>query len=103
MKTIINKAAEIFGNQAIVVNIEAKKWDNYWECYTDGGKIQTGKDVIDWAKEIEQRGAGEILLNSIDNDGVMNGFDLNLGLKTSYKDFVNSNHFKDLVKKENLI
>ncbi|SFV53864.1 Imidazole glycerol phosphate synthase cyclase subunit [hydrothermal vent metagenome] len=76
--TIINRAAEIFGNQAIVVNIEAKKWNNYWECYTDCGRIQSGKDVIEWAKEVEDRGAGEILLQSVDRDGRKRGFDLEL-------------------------
>ena len=76
--TLINRAAEIFGNQAIVVNIEAKKWDNWWECYTDCGRIQSGKDVIEWAKEVEQRGAGEILLQSVDKDGRKRGFDLEL-------------------------
>jgi cyclase len=76
--TIIQKAAQIFGNQAVVVNIEAKKWDNHWECYTDGGRIQSGKDVLQWAKEVETLGAGEILLQSVDNDGRQRGFDLEL-------------------------
>lgn len=75
---IINNAAEIFGSQAVVVNIEAKKWNNYWECYTDCGRIQSGKDVLEWAKEVEQRGAGEILLQSVDKDGRNRGFDLEL-------------------------
>jgi len=76
--SIINKAAEIFGNQAIVVNIEAKKWDDYWECYTDCGRIQSGKDVLEWVEEVEKRGAGEILLQSVDKDGRNRGFDLEL-------------------------
>lgn len=75
---IINQAAEIFGNQAVVVNIEAKRWDNKWECYTDCGRIQSGKDAITWAREAEQRGAGEILLQSVDYDGRQRGFDLEL-------------------------
>jgi cyclase len=75
---IINKAAEIFGRQAVVVNIEAKKWDSRWECYTDCGRIQSGKDVLEWAKEAEERGAGEILLQSVDADGRNKGFDLEL-------------------------
>lgn len=75
---IINKAAEIFGNQAVVVNIEAKKWDDWYECYTDCGRIKSGKDVIKWAKEVEQRGAGEILLQCVDTDGRQRGFDLEL-------------------------
>jgi len=78
---IIKNAAEIFGNQAIVVNIEAKKLEKTWECYTDCGRIQTGKDVIEWAKEVEQNGAGEILLQSVDHDGRRKGFDLELSKK----------------------
>lgn len=77
-KNIINVAAKTFGSQAVVVGIEAKKWGNYWECYTDCGKIQTGQDVIEWAKEVESRGAGEILLQSVDRDGRKIGFDIDL-------------------------
>ena len=77
-ETIIQRAAQVFGNQAVVVNIEAKKWDNYWECYTDCGRIQSGKDVIQWAKRVEELGAGEILLQSVDKDGRNLGFDLEL-------------------------
>lgn len=75
---IINQAAEIFGNQAVVVNIEAKKWDNWYECYTDCGRIQSGRNVIEWAKEVEQRGAGEIFLQCVDTDGRQMGFDIEL-------------------------
>jgi imidazole glycerol-phosphate synthase subunit HisF len=78
---IINKAAEIFGRQAVVVNIEAKKWNSGWECYTDCGRVQSGKEVLEWAKEVEDRGAGEILLQSVDNDGRKKGFDLKLSKK----------------------
>lgn len=78
---IINKAAEIFGNQAVVINIEAKRWQRSWECYTDCGRIQSGKDVLEWVKEAEQRGAGEILLQSVDNDGRRRGFDIELASK----------------------
>ncbi|MCF6309510.1 MAG: imidazole glycerol phosphate synthase cyclase subunit [Sulfurimonas sp.] len=78
---IINQAAEIFGNQAVVVNIEAKKWDNWYECYTDCGRIQSGKNVLEWIKEVEQRGAGEILLQVVDKDGRQRGFDLELSKK----------------------
>lgn len=78
---IINKAAEIFGNQAVVVNIEAKKWENHWECYTDCGRIQSQKDVLEWVQEVERRGAGEILLQSVDADGRRRGFDIELAKK----------------------
>ena len=76
--SIINKAAEVFGNQAVVVNIEAKKWQRNWECYTDCGRIQSGRDVLEWVQEVEQRGAGEILLQSVDTDGRRRGFDIEL-------------------------
>lgn len=75
---IINQAAQIFGNQAVVVSIEAKKWDNWYECYTDCGRIQSGKDVLAWVKEVEKRGAGEILLQCVDSDGRQRGFDKEL-------------------------
>jgi cyclase len=75
---IINKAAKVFGSQAVVVNIEAKKWNDNWECFTDCGRIQSGVDVLDWVKDIEQRGAGEVLLQSVDTDGRQRGFDIDL-------------------------
>jgi imidazole glycerol-phosphate synthase subunit HisF len=78
---IINKAAEVFGNQAVVVNIEAKKWNSHWECYTDCGRIQSKIDVLEWTQEAEQRGAGEILLQSVDADGRCRGFDIELSEK----------------------
>lgn len=78
---IINQAAEIFGNQAVVVNIEAKKWGHWYECYTDCGRIQSGKDVLQWAKEVESRGAGEIFLQCVDTDGRQRGFDKELAKK----------------------
>ncbi|MDQ7059368.1 MAG: imidazole glycerol phosphate synthase cyclase subunit [Ghiorsea sp.] len=78
---IINEASEVFGNQAVVVNIEAKYWGDHWECYTDCGRIQSGKDVVEWAIEVESRGAGEILLQSVDKDGRQQGFDIELARK----------------------
>ena len=75
---LINDSAEIFGSQAVVVNIEAKKMENNWQCYTDGGKIQSFRDVVSWAKEVENRGAGEILLQSVDEDGKQKGFDIDI-------------------------
>ena len=79
--SIINKAAEVFGNQAIVINIEAKKWKHNWECFTDCGRIQSGKDVLEWVNEAQDRGAGEILLQSVDTDGRRQGFDIELATK----------------------
>jgi len=77
-KNIISEAARIFGSQAVVVNIEAKKNYNGWECYTDCGRIPSGIPVLDWAKEVERLGAGEILLQSVDADGRQRGFDVEL-------------------------
>jgi len=79
--SIINKASEVFGSQSVVVNIEAKRWKGHWECYTDCGRIQSGRDVLEWAKEVENRGAGEILLQSVDMDGRCRGYDIELAKK----------------------
>jgi cyclase len=75
---LINEAASIFGNQAICINVEAKKIDDGWVCLTDCGRISSGRKVLDWVKEVEARGAGEILLQSVDYDGRKRGFDLEL-------------------------
>jgi len=75
---LIDEAAKTFGSQAVVVNVEAKAWQGWYECYTDCGRIQSGKNVLEWVKEVEQRGAGEILLQSVDKDGRKLGFDIEL-------------------------
>jgi len=76
---IIKEISKRFGSQCLVVSIEAKhKSENQWEVYTNNGREKTGKDVTSWAKEVQQLGAGEILLTSIDQDGTQKGFDLNL-------------------------
>ena len=74
---LIKDGADIFGSQCICVGIDAKKVaDNKWTVYINGGRIDMQLDLIDWVKRIEQFGAGEICLNSIDTDGVRGGFDL---------------------------
>lgn len=78
---LINEAAAVFGNQAICINIEAKKIEGDWICLTDCGRISSGRKVLDWVKEVEERGAGEILLQSVDCDGRQRGFDLDLAKK----------------------
>ena len=78
---IIDEAAKYFGSQAIIVNIESKRWDNWCECYSDCGRIRSGKNVLDWVKEVESRGAGEVLLQSVDHDGRQRGFDIELAQK----------------------
>jgi cyclase len=76
---IINKAAEIFGNQAVVVNIEAKKIDvSSWEAYKFCGREKTNLNLIDWINTIHDKGCGEILLTSIDKEGTETGFDIDL-------------------------
>lgn len=76
---IINEAAYKFGSQCVVVAIDAKKREEGgWEVYINGGRIPMEMDVVEWAVEAEKRGAGEILLTSMDCDGVKNGYDLEL-------------------------
>ena len=76
---LINDAAYKFGNQCVVCAIDAKqRTDGGWEVYLNGGRIPTGIDAVKWAVEAEQRGAGEILLTSMDQDGQKNGYDIAL-------------------------
>lgn len=76
---LITEAAEKFGNQCVVVAIDAKsRPDGGFDVYLNGGRKNTGKDAVEWAKEAERLGAGEILLTSMDCDGVKNGYDLKL-------------------------
>ena len=70
----INELASKFGNQCIVLAIDAKYEDNDWYVYLVGGRIKTDIKLFDWAKEVENRGAGEILFTSMDHDGTKNGF-----------------------------
>jgi cyclase len=76
---LIADAANQFGVQCIVVAIDAKREANRrWQVYTHGGRRPSERDVIEWAREVEQRGAGEILLTSMDEDGQLNGYDIAL-------------------------
>ena len=76
----VREAAQRFGSQCIVVAIDAKKinqpGETRWEIFTHGGRKSTGLDAVQWALEMERLGAGEILLTSMDQDGVKNGYDL---------------------------
>lgn len=76
--SLISKGADKFGNQCIVVAIDAKKTKKSWDVFINGGRINTGLDAIQWAKKVESLGAGEILLTSMDRDGTKIGFDLDL-------------------------
>jgi cyclase len=75
---MITECAEAFGNQCIVVAIDAKRTEDSWEVYTYSGTRPTGLDAIEWAVEACERGAGEILLTSMDADGTKAGYDLEL-------------------------
>ena len=75
---LIDEAANKFGSQCVVVAIDAKKTGEGYSVFINGGRLDTGKDALAWAKEAQERGAGEILLTSMDCDGVKNGFELNL-------------------------
>ncbi len=76
---LIKEASKVFGSQCIVVSIEAKKRaEDKYECLTDNGRETTGLDVFQWARCVEELGAGEILLTSVDNEGTGNGYDIGL-------------------------
>ena len=78
-KKIIKDSAENFGSQCTVIAIDAKKISkNKWEVFTNGGRNPSGKDALTYAKEVEDLGAGEILLTSMDRDGTKKGYDLEL-------------------------
>lgn len=71
---LINEIAAKYGSQCVVVAIDAKQIDGDWIVHLVGGKVPTELNLFDWAKEVEQRGAGEILFTSMNNDGTKNGF-----------------------------
>ncbi|MAN27141.1 MULTISPECIES: imidazole glycerol phosphate synthase subunit HisF [Mesonia] len=71
---LINELSAKFGSQCVVVAIDAKKVEDVWKVHLVGGKLATELNLFDWAKEVEQRGAGEILFTSMNNDGTKNGF-----------------------------
>lgn len=74
---LIKDGADIFGSQCICVGIDAKKIaDNKWTVFINGGRVDMKLDLIDWVRKVEELGAGEICLNSIDADGTKEGFDL---------------------------
>src|SRR5919201_74874 len=80
---LVNEGAERFGSQCIVLFIDCKRTQEadgrmWWQVYLNGGRVATGKDAVEWAVEGVQRGAGELVLNSIDADGTRDGYDLDL-------------------------
>ncbi|MFC1463468.1 MAG: imidazole glycerol phosphate synthase subunit HisF [Candidatus Brachytrichaceae bacterium NZ_4S206] len=75
---LINEAAWRFGSQCVVVAIDARRDGDGWKVYLNGGRVPTDLDAVAWAQEVERRGAGEILLTSMDTDGTQDGYDLPL-------------------------
>lgn len=71
---LIDEIAKRFGSQVCVCAIDAEYNDRRWTCFLNGGRVPTGRDLFDWAKEAEDRGAGEILFTSMNHDGVKNGY-----------------------------
>lgn len=77
--SLIDEGSKRFGSQCIVVAIDAKReQDKGWQVYINGGRIPTGREAVEWAREVEDRGAGEILLTSMDRDGTKDGYDIEL-------------------------
>ena len=76
--SIFTAGAERFGAQCVVASIDAKREGDSWRVYTAGGRKPTGLDAVEWAREVVARGAGEILLTSIDRDGARGGYDVAL-------------------------
>ena len=74
----ITEAARTYGSQCIVASIEAKRSAAGWEAYVDNGREKTGIDVLDWARQLEDLGCGEILITSVDQEGTKKGFDVEL-------------------------
>jgi cyclase len=75
---LVDRIASIYGSQCLVASIEAKRKDYGWEVYVGNGREPTGRKVVEWARELEQRGAGELLVTSIDQEGTQRGFDIEL-------------------------
>ena len=71
---LVDEIAKHFGSQVCVVAIDAKQTDRGWKCYLNGGRIETERGLFEWAKEVNDRGAGEILFTSMDHDGVKTGY-----------------------------
>jgi cyclase len=75
---LVDELADVFGAQCVVLAIDAKRVDGFWEVFVAGGRTPTGRDAVLWAREAVERGAGEILLTSMDRDGTNAGYDLAL-------------------------
>ena len=105
---LITKTAQLHGAQCVVASIDARKNGEAWECFSHNGQVPTGRDVVNHAKEMEERGAGELIITSIERDGTMMGYDLELIAAISSKVKIpviasggagNYQHMIDAVKK----
>ena len=109
---LISECVNYFGSQCIVVAIDAKKIDNEYFVHINAGKKNTGIKLKDWAKEVQRRGAGEILLTSMDFDGTQKGFDIDMNRLVSETVHIpviasggagaDSRHFRDVFEKTNV-
>ena len=75
---LLDELADTFGAQCVVLAIDGKRTDEGFEVFVNGGRVATGRDVVEWAREGAERGAGEILLTSMDRDGTKDGYDIEL-------------------------
>ena len=109
---LISECVNYFGSQCIVVAIDAKKIDNEYFVHINAGKKNTGVKLKDWAKEVQRRGAGEILLTSMDFDGTQKGFDIDMNRLVSETVHIpviasggagaDSRHFRDVFERTNV-
>lgn len=109
---LVSECVNYFGSQCIVVAIDAKKIDNEYFVHINAGKKNTGIKLKDWAKEVQRRGAGEILLTSMDFDGTQKGFDIDMNRLVSETVHIpviasggagaDSRHFRDVFEKTNV-
>ena len=76
--SLIDRAARRYGDQCVVLSMDVKRVDGAFRVFAKGGRVDTGLDALEWAREGQERGAGELVVNSIDTDGVKKGFDLEM-------------------------
>lgn len=77
-RTVIGRAAKIYGNQCVVLSMDVKRVDGRFTIFAKGGRVNTGIDALEWARMGQEEGAGELVVNSIDTDGVKGGFDIEM-------------------------
>jgi cyclase len=75
---LVGELAEVFGSQCVVIAIDAKRHDGDWDVYANGGRTRVDREAVGWAREATERGAGEVLLTSMDRDGTTDGYDIEL-------------------------